>query len=151
MSIIIKGMEMPVFEHQSWDIRRGADGKWYMVDTNAETSDGEWHEIVPVPPHGDLVDREVLMDDIIGSMVFSGRNVPKEAAIVQRVLDIVGDANAILEAEEVYASGYDTAGNYHWTGTHSGEHIIPADGYSKQDNHRAEIEMQIAKEEVHDS
>lgn len=28
--------------------------------------------------------------------------------------------------------------------------IIPADGYSKQDNHRAEIEMQIAKEEVHD-
>ncbi len=28
--------------------------------------------------------------------------------------------------------------------------IIEADGYSKQNNHRAEIEMQIAKEEVHD-
>ena len=56
--------------------------------------------IVPIPPHGDLIDREALMDDIIGSMVFSGRNVPKEAAIVQKVLDIVGDANAILEAEE---------------------------------------------------
>ena len=26
--------------------------------------------------------------------------------------------------EEVYASGYDTAGNYRWTGTLSGEHII---------------------------
>ena len=59
--ILIRGMEMPVFEHQSWDIRRGADGKWYMVDTNAETSDGEWHEIVPVPPHGDLIDRDELM------------------------------------------------------------------------------------------
>lgn len=52
MSILIKGMEMPVFEHQSWDIRKGADGKWYVVDTNAETSDGAWHEIVPIPPHG---------------------------------------------------------------------------------------------------
>ena len=48
----------------------------------------------------DLIDREALMDDIIGSMVFSGRNVPKEAAIVQKVLDIVGDANAIIPAEE---------------------------------------------------
>lgn len=53
-------MEMPVFEHQSWDIREGADGKWYMVDTNAETSDGEWHEIVPVPPHYDLIDHNAL-------------------------------------------------------------------------------------------
>lgn len=56
MGVYIKDMEMPVFEHQSWDIRRGADGKWYVVDTNAETSDGVWHEIVPVPPHGRLID-----------------------------------------------------------------------------------------------
>lgn len=60
MSVIIKGMEMPVFEHQSWDIRKGADGKWYMVDTNAETSDGAWHEIAPVPPHGRLGDLDEL-------------------------------------------------------------------------------------------
>lgn len=39
-------------------------------------------------------------DEIIGSMVFSGREVPKEAAIVQKVLDIVGDANAIIPTEE---------------------------------------------------
>lgn len=56
--IYISGMEMPVFEHQSWDIRRGADGKWYVTDTNAETSDGAWHELVPVPPHGALMDRD---------------------------------------------------------------------------------------------
>lgn len=53
-------MEMPVFEHQSWDIRKGADGKWYVVDTNAETSDGVWHEIVSVPPHGRLIDADAL-------------------------------------------------------------------------------------------
>ena len=64
MSVYIKGMEMPVFEHQSWDIRKGADGKWYMVDTNAETSDGAWHEIVPVPEHGRLIDRATLRAEV---------------------------------------------------------------------------------------
>ena len=29
-------------------------------------------------------------------------------------------------AEEVYDEYYDTAGNYHWIGTKSGEHRIPA-------------------------
>ena len=59
MSVLIKGMETPVIE-LDWTIRRGADGKWYAIDTNAETSDGEWHEIIPVPPHGDLIDRDAL-------------------------------------------------------------------------------------------
>lgn len=62
MSILIKGMKMPVFEHDSWDIREGTDGKWYMVDTNAETTDGEWHEIVPVPPHGPLIDTNKILE-----------------------------------------------------------------------------------------
>lgn len=62
--ILIRGMEMPIFEHQSWDIRHGDDGKWYIVDKNAETTDGEWHEIVPIPPHGDLIDkRSVNLED----------------------------------------------------------------------------------------
>ena len=30
--------------------------------------------------------------------------------------------------EEVYAQYYDTAGNYHWTGTMSGTHFAPLDG-----------------------
>lgn len=61
MGVYIKDMEMPVFEHQSWDIRKGADGKWYVVDTNAETSDGVWHEIVHVPPHGRLIDTDAVI------------------------------------------------------------------------------------------
>ena len=60
MEIYIKDIKMPVFEHQSWDIRKGTDKKWYVVDTNAETSDGVWHEIVPIPPHGRLVDADAV-------------------------------------------------------------------------------------------
>lgn len=62
MGVYIPGTEMPAIELE-WNIRRGADGKWYAIDTNAETSDGEWHEIVPVPPHGDLIDRQVVKND----------------------------------------------------------------------------------------
>lgn len=62
MGIYIKGMKMPVFEYQSWVIRKDAYGNWYMVDTNAETSDGEWHEIVPVPAHGRLIDGDELSE-----------------------------------------------------------------------------------------
>lgn len=63
MGIYIKGMEMPVIDLE-WTIRHGADGKWYAIDTNAETSDGEWHEIIPVPPHGRLGDLNALAQQI---------------------------------------------------------------------------------------
>ena len=33
----------------------------------------------------------------------------------------------IIEAEEVYGQYTDTAGNFHWCGTHSGEHTIRAE------------------------
>lgn len=50
---------MPVIDLE-WTIRHGADGKWYAIDTNAETSNGEWHEIISVPPHGRLIDADKL-------------------------------------------------------------------------------------------
>lgn len=34
-------------------------------------------------------------------------------------------------AEEVYDKYTDTAGNLHWTGTHSGKHIVKADEEAK--------------------
>jgi len=76
--ILIRGMKLPIFEHQSWDICHGDDGKWYIVDTNAETSDGGWHEIISVPSHGDLIDRNVLYHNMfIGpdGKVFPDRDV----------------------------------------------------------------------------
>ena len=95
MSVLVKGMEMPVFEHQSWDIRKGADGKWYMVDTNAETSDGEWHEIVPVPAHGRLGDMDAI-----------ARKIRRFGDYVEFTKDEIagwfenGDFETIIQAEE---------------------------------------------------
>ncbi len=40
MGIYIKNMKMPTIEME-WTIRYGADGKWYAIDTNIETTDGE--------------------------------------------------------------------------------------------------------------
>lgn len=74
MGIYLPNMEMPVIE-LDWTIRRGADGKWYAIDTNAETSDGEWHEIIPVPPHGRLIDADALKtmwDDEIARLLEKG-------------------------------------------------------------------------------
>jgi hypothetical protein len=104
-------MEMPVFEHQSLDVRKGADGKWYMVDTNAETSDGEWHEIIPVQPHGRLIDADVLMrefekaqrtmeqhgQEYSCSFMSSSQELSTEWYCVE---DMVENAPTIIPAEE---------------------------------------------------
>lgn len=61
MSVVVEGMKMPTIEME-WTIRHGADGKWYAIDTNAETTDGEWHEIIPVPPHERLIGANNLLN-----------------------------------------------------------------------------------------
>lgn len=93
--ILIYGMGMPVFEHQSWDIRRGTDRKWYVIDTNAETSDGEWHEIIPVPPHGRLIDAAKVYEDI--DNIWAGRGLPPIGA---KVLSTVYNSPTIIPASE---------------------------------------------------
>lgn len=44
---------------------------------------------------------------------------------------IYADLDTIIDcyssAEEVYDQYTDTAGNLHWTGTHSGKHIVKAE------------------------
>ena len=102
MAILIKDMAMPKscgycpLRHEAKD----GDECYLGASLTEYQKRPDDCPLVEIPQHGDLIDREALMDDIIGSMVFSGRNVPKEAAIVQKVLDIVGDANAIIPAEE---------------------------------------------------
>ncbi len=70
---------------------------------------------VPVPPHGRLGD----LDELI-------KKIPVVSyEIYENIRTLLENAPAIIPAsEEVYATGYDTAGNYHWTGTQSGHHII---------------------------
>jgi hypothetical protein len=92
MGVYISGLEIPP---------KGKAVAVTLCSSGAVYSGGQKVGIaVTVMPQGDLIYREALMDDIIGSMVFSGRKVQPEAAIVQKVLDIVGDANAIIPAEE---------------------------------------------------
>ena len=50
---------------------------------------------------------------------------------MQSAIDAFNKANSVPQlqcpfygAEEVYCQYYDTAGNYHWTGTITGEHIV---------------------------
>lgn len=93
MGVYIKCMEMPIFEHQSWGIRKGTDGKWYMVDTNAETSDGEWHEIVPVPPHGRLIEKNAVFE-LIRSMPDVDRLLPV------KFMKALYELPTVIEAEE---------------------------------------------------
>ena len=62
--VLIRSMEMPSIDLE-WRIIRGQDGKWYAIDVNAETSDGEWHEIVPVPEHGRLIDADAVERNLL--------------------------------------------------------------------------------------
>ena len=63
MSLYIKGMEMPTDGEKLYMIVF-SDGK-----ACASYKPFEWHEVVPVPPHGDLIDRDAyeypgdLMDE----------------------------------------------------------------------------------------
>jgi len=86
--ILIRGMEMPSIELE-WRIIRDQDGKWYAIDVNAETTDGEWHEIVPVPPHGRLIDADALRKDMA-----------EDYYTPTRALGHIDDAPTIIPAEK---------------------------------------------------
>lgn len=60
MSILIKGMEMPTEQYGKMVITLYPNGHVaeYVGDM------GRVWEAVPVPPHGDLIDRDVLMKQV---------------------------------------------------------------------------------------
>lgn len=76
--------------------------------------DGERYKAGSIPFHGDPIDRDE-------QSVYHRVCVALEKGAIEQMLR---SDQVFIPAEEVYASGYDTAGNYHWTGAHSGEHII---------------------------
>lgn len=97
MDLLIKGMEMPIFEHQSWDIRKGMDGKWYMVDTNAETSDDVWHEIVPIPSHGRCIDADATERHLV-KMQMAQKDIVARG--IRKSRGVVRNMPTIIPAEE---------------------------------------------------
>ena len=58
-----------------------------------------------------------LADAIMKNAIDTGINF-------YRILENGQYKSKIKCAEEVFATGYDTAGNYHWTGTITGEHVM---------------------------
>ena len=148
MSVYIRGMEMP---KNCWECHFGhGETGICVVDFKRH---GYWNEpqncpLVPVPPHGDLIDRDALEKDISESVVFSGRD-NTEIYGANKIINRLHRAPTIIEAEdsklsaaikcggavtcavayseEVYNKYVDTAGNLRWTGTRSGEHIIEAE------------------------
>ena len=87
--------------------------------------------LIPVPPHGDLIDRDALRQSMYHEAFETDSPMQKWDSgcwIRYKMFERMEEAApTIIPAEEVYGQFTDTAGNLHWTGTHSGEHIIPAE------------------------
>jgi hypothetical protein len=93
MSILIKGMEMPT------------DGTVFVIDSAGQVWSNEWPTrgyarldgvtVVPVPAHGDLIDRDALMVDLMDRGI-EGIQTDDWHEIQQTV----ADAPTIIQAEE---------------------------------------------------
>ena len=137
MGVYIKNMQMPKscdvcpFVHENDDLmsddyrflecgfpRLGMFVTDYIACRHPDCQFGE------IPPHGDLIDRDALSNTI--EQHYKHLKINRyDRDLLLHYLD-VEMAPAIIPAEEVYSQFTDTAGNFHWCGTHSGEHTIKA-------------------------
>ena len=96
MSILIKDMKMPKGCDEC-TCNSGIYCNAMPINFCGYTEDedrSEWCPLVEVPPHGDLVDRDALMTEIIDSdLDHLQRDDWKE------VIQIVSDADVVIEAE----------------------------------------------------
>ena len=92
--------------------KRAAD--W--VSQSAADAIEELQKRVPKRPHGRLIDADALPWDKQGLLA-----ADEDWALP---CSIIENAPTVIEAEAVYSQYTDTAGNYHWCGTHSGEHTV---------------------------
>lgn len=115
MSILIKGMEMPM-DGNEMIIRILPDGT---------VLDQYGHHLaitaISVPPHRRLIDADALR-----TFAYERQKETGIACCVD-ALDISLAPTVIPASEEVYDKYTDTAGNLHWTGTHSGKQIVKAE------------------------
>ena len=86
MSILITGMEMP-------NKKNGAVLIIYP-DGKCAFEDGKTYQAVPVPPHGDLIERKAAYDSLFSGMVMTG--------FQSRALDCINEfyVPTIIPAEE---------------------------------------------------
>lgn len=127
MSVLIKGMKMPQDgrRHKALVIFE-PDGTCKIVCEYSE-SYSERHiktfEAIELPPHGRLIDADAMQMEWF--------NLNFDRKITDGTLAYwnfqLSKMPIIIPAEEVYGQYTDTAGNFHWCGTHSGEHTIKAE------------------------
>lgn len=90
MSVYIKGMEMPT---RCWECHFGhGDSGLCVVDFKQH---GDWNApqncpLVPVPPHGRLIDADALLNDLL----FPSKQFE------QGMRELIGGAPTIIPAEE---------------------------------------------------
>lgn len=111
MGILIKDMKMPE-ERESFMLTIKYNGLVFDTETGIQVAEAQ-----EVPPHGRLIDADALAKDYDSFPV----------RIDPWVWNELSHAPTIIPAEEVYGQYTDTAGNYHWFGTRSGEHIIKSE------------------------
>ena len=123
MSVLVKGMEMPK-NCGGCPLRASCVHRIYLEYRP------DYCPLIEIPPHGSLIDMDDFLQEC--SELESYRTAMKLCEVIEAEpcndLAKPNNAPAIIEAEEVYNKYTDTTGKLHWTGTHSGEHIIPADG-----------------------
>lgn len=68
--ILIRGLELPT-AGQQLDFSEGITGKIYArLYPTPDITDYEkdcWHEVIPIPDHGRLIDADVLMEHLVGT------------------------------------------------------------------------------------
>lgn len=133
MSVLIKGMEMPKQCYDCYLIAKDPDcEKLYCKHLNQDITD--WSDVlkdcplVEVPtPHGNLIDIDLVMNMLKTEKILIHRIAGKTEIPFYRLEDLLVDTEYVViekEYEQVYNRYYDTAGNYHWTGVHTGEHEV---------------------------
>lgn len=123
MGIYLPNMEMP--KEGDWiTLRVFPDGQCVLYDWCGNDFNFMEHlTAVPVPPHGRLIDQDACRDEFMDG-VYELCNDDPDNYRANAIIDLYDNAPPVIEAEEVYGQFTDTAGNYHWCGTHSGKHIV---------------------------
>jgi len=107
MSILIKGMEMPksCWECKLTDKKQPPKScifkSWYTLSRDDKPSTCNWCPLIYIPPHGRLIDADVLLEEIYKlRMWLLENNMPGAEHWVTKTYQMVDEMPTIIEAEE---------------------------------------------------
>ena len=111
MSIYIKGMEMPTSCRKcdffiNCDSCEGWECYCPLVGLIGYESNASLDKrrddcpLIPVPKHGDLIDKDALEQDVSDSVVFSGRENNPEIYGANKIINCIHHAPTIIPADK---------------------------------------------------